>query len=115
MRIRDRAATRHPGVIPPKTSPGLERASRPGEAAAPLVTFRELLLLAAVFLASRVILRRVFSVEVDAWWVGQLHHVPPPLLRTDLWRSVYDLHTQPPLWNLILGVIPKVGGEAWPS
>ena len=67
-----------------------------------------------MYLVSRAILHLFFSIRVDAWWVGQLHHVPPPLLRTDLWRSVYYLHTQPPLWNLIVGVILKLGGENWP-
>jgi hypothetical protein len=71
-------------------------------------------MLAGAFLFSRVILHRIFSIEVDAWFVNQLHHIPPPLLRTDLLRSVYYLHTQPPLWNLILGLILKLGRESWP-
>jgi hypothetical protein len=96
-----------------ETSPGLEPAGGPGEAGAPLVTFRDLFLLAGVFLVSRVILHRVFSVEIDSWMVNQLHHIPPPLLRADLARSVYYLHTQPPLWNLILGAILKLGGQNW--
>ena len=84
------------------------------EAAPPLFRAVDLALMAGVYLTSRVILSQVFSVEVDAWWVNQIHHVPTPILRTDLWRSVYYLHTQPPLWNLVLGLVLKAGGDHWP-
>jgi hypothetical protein len=114
MRSRDQEVMPHSGAFRRNASSDLEPADRPGEVAAPLVSFGDLVLLAGVFLVSRAILHRVFSVEVDTWWVNQIHHIPPPLLRTDLWRSVYYLHTQPPLWNLILGAILKLGGESWP-
>ncbi|KKC26056.1 hypothetical protein WP12_10600 [Sphingomonas sp. SRS2] len=36
------------------------------------------------------------------------------LLRHDLWRSLYYLHTQPPLFNLLIGLTLKLGLAAFP-
>jgi hypothetical protein len=36
--------------------------------------------------------------------------IDPPLLRDDLWRSLWYLHCQPPLFNLFVGSILKLGG-----
>jgi 4-amino-4-deoxy-L-arabinose transferase-like glycosyltransferase len=43
---------------------------------------------------------------IDFW-----QYIDPALLRDDLWSSLWHLHTQPPLYNLYLGVVLKAGGE----
>lgn len=35
------------------------------------------------------------------------HYIDPVLLRSDLFRSLFYLHSQPPLYNLFLGVVSK--------
>jgi hypothetical protein len=46
--------------------------------------------------------------------VGALMHVADPeLLRTDLLRTLYYLHTQPPLFNAVLGIAMKAFGAYW--
>ncbi len=37
------------------------------------------------------------------------HFVDPALLRADLWGSLWDLHGQPPLFNLFLGLVLSTG------
>ena len=44
-----------------------------------------------------------------------VQHVDPVLLRTELLESVYHLHGQPPLYNLLLGVVLKLFPESWPT
>ncbi len=39
----------------------------------------------------------------------------PMLLRTDLLRSVWYLHSQPPVFNLCLGIVVKLTGSYWES
>jgi hypothetical protein len=39
----------------------------------------------------------------------------PLLLRTDLLRSVWYLHSQPPVFNLCLGIVVKLTGSHWES
>jgi hypothetical protein len=41
-------------------------------------------------------------------------YLDPQLLRNDLARSLFYLHIQPPLYNLFLGLVLKVGGDAAP-
>lgn len=38
--------------------------------------------------------------------------LPPDLLRHDLWRSLWNLHSQPPLYNLFCGLLVRLPG-AW--
>lgn len=40
-------------------------------------------------------------------------YVDPELLRDDLWRSLWFMHAQPPLYNLLLGGALELGGDAW--
>jgi len=70
--------------------------------------------LAGVFVASRVgyYLAGVrFDASTLPWY---MHFVDPALLRTDLARSLWYLHSQPPLFNLFLGIVVNLfpGREA---
>lgn len=58
-----------------------------------------------LILASRAVLYR-FMPYFDPFTL--LHHLDPVWLETNLWESVYYLHMQPPLFNLILGVLLKL-------
>lgn len=73
--------------------------------AATRVDRREIWSLFAVFLASR-LLALAGGVRFD---LSPLPHywqvLDPQLLATDLFRSVWFLHSQPPLWNLFLGAV----------
>ncbi len=68
---------------------------------------RTLLLLLAAMLVVRGI---AYAAGVGFWDMGltawQL--LPTHLLRDDLWRSVWYLHSQPPLFNLLTGVLLKI-------
>jgi len=69
--------------------------------------------LTAVFLASRAVFWTVgvrFDASTITWY---LQFLDPVLLRTDLLRSVYYLHNQPPLFNLLLGVVLKLFPESY--
>jgi hypothetical protein len=41
-------------------------------------------------------------------YLGYWQFIDPALLRTDLWRSVFYLHSQPPLTNLFTGIVLQV-------
>ena len=59
------------------------------------------------FILSRVFLYFVgvrFDTHGLTWYYQYLN---PQLLRDDLWRSLYYLHMQPPLFNLFLGIVLK--------
>ena len=43
---------------------------------------------------------------LDYYW----QFIDPELLRTNLLESLYYLHSQPPLFNLFLGIVPKLFG-----
>ena len=63
----------------------------------------ELMLLLA-FVLTRVAARAVFGLRFDGDVLGYWHVLDLPLLRDDLARSLFYLHGQPPLYNLLLGV-----------
>lgn len=44
---------------------------------------------------------------------GTWQFLDPMLLRTDLLRSVWYLHAQPPMFNLWLGIVLKLTGSHW--
>ena len=68
-------------------------------------TGRELALLAVAFVLSR-ILYYAAGVRFDAAPLNfYLQYIDPNLLRTDLWRSLYYLEQQPPLFNFYLGAV----------
>lgn len=67
-----------------------------------------LALLTGAFLLSRWLLFRV-GVRLNPYpLVGFWQHIDPVLLRERLWQSLFYLHSQPPLFNLLLGVVQKL-------
>ena len=74
-----------------------------------------LALLAAVFVVSRIILYfigvRFNMANIESFW----QFIDTALLKSDLFRSLFYLHSQPPLFNLLLGAVLKLcpGFEAW--
>ncbi len=61
-------------------------------------------ILAAVFVLSRLLYARA-GVRFEAGTItSSWHFIDIHLLKTDLWRSVFYLHTQPPLLNLLTGL-----------
>jgi hypothetical protein len=74
------------------------------------------LLLAGLFLLLHLsvaaIYCRIFGVTIlaDEWntWDWFWQTLPLDTLRTDLWRSIWFLHAQPPLFNLYGGILAKL-------
>ena len=67
-----------------------------------------LLALAVLFAVSRVVFRLV-GVRFSTDQLGiAIQYLDPELLRTHLAQSVWYLHTQPPLYNLFLGIVLKL-------
>jgi hypothetical protein len=61
--------------------------------------------LIAVFGVSRV-LYDLAGIRFDGnTYLGYWQFIDPELLRTDLWRSIFYLHSQPPLMNLFTGIL----------
>jgi hypothetical protein len=71
----------------------------------------ELALLAA-FLLTRLVARIGFGLRFDSAILGYWQVLDLPLLRGDLLRSLFYLHSQPPLYNLGLGIVLKWVPEA---
>lgn len=69
---------------------------------------RSLLWLAAVFAVSRVAFYAAGVRFDDLPLVYFWQYLDLEALRTDLWRSLLYQHSQPPLFNLLLGVITKL-------
>jgi hypothetical protein len=60
--------------------------------------------LGIVFIISRVLYSKA-GIQFDAGTINRTwHFIDIYLLKNDLWRSVFYLHTQPPLMNLLTGV-----------
>gem|GEM_PF-4826129 len=58
-----------------------------------------------VFVISRVLYDRAGILFQGDISLGYWHLIDPNLMLTDLWRSVYYLHSQPPLLNLLIGIV----------
>ncbi len=71
----------------------------------------ELALLGAVFVLSRLLYRSAGVGFDDGTLVYYWQYIDPQLLKTDLWRSVLHLHSQPPLFNLFLGAVLRLPGS----
>jgi hypothetical protein len=70
------------------------------------------LVLLAVFALSRTLARWGFGLRFDGAIFGYWQVLDLPLLRDDLLRSLVYLHSQPPLFNLALGLVLKCVPEA---
>jgi hypothetical protein len=57
------------------------------------------------FIISRVVYDRAGIRFQGDLYLGYWHFIDPRLLLTDLWRSIYYMHSQPPLMNLFTGII----------
>jgi hypothetical protein len=80
-----------------------------------LSTFLHLSLVALSFVLSRLVYLTYFGVK---FYVSSLdnyiQYLDPQLLRTDLLRSVYYLHFQPPAFNLFLGAVLQLFPDTYP-
>jgi hypothetical protein len=65
------------------------------------------LALLAAFGLSRLVAHRAFGLRFDGEVLGYWQVLDLPLLRDDLLRSLFYLHSQPPLFNLALGLVLK--------
>ncbi len=73
---------------------------------------RSVLFLTVLFLASRAVFFAL-GVRFDAApLAGYWQYLDPKLLEDDLLRSVFYLHSQPPLFNLFLGFVLKISPVA---
>lgn len=59
----------------------------------------------AAFILSRELYDRAGVQFQGDLYLGYWHFIDPQLMLTDLWRSVYYLHSQPPLMNLFAGFV----------
>jgi hypothetical protein len=78
------------------------------EGAAPWRRHLPELLLLAGFVVTRIVARVGFGLRFDAAVAGYWQVLDLPLLRDDLLRSLFYLHSQPPLYNLLIGVVLKL-------
>ncbi len=74
----------------------------------------------SVIVVCAVILSRVaYSLAGVGFDMTPLTHfdqlLDPVLLRTDLWRSLFYMHSQPPLFNLYIGLVLQLFGNAAPT
>ena len=70
-------------------------------------------LLTGAFVVSRMVYAAL-GVRFDASPLGTYwQYVDAELLRDDLWRSLWFMHAQPPLYNLLVGGALELGGGAW--
>ncbi|UCD63692.1 MAG: glycosyltransferase family 39 protein [Candidatus Zixiibacteriota bacterium] len=76
--------------------------------------YRPLLFLAVIFVVSRIVYFAL-GVRFDMEPLGSFwQYIDPALLKSSLLQSVYYQHSQPPLFNLFLGIVVKLfpGHEA---
>ncbi len=68
--------------------------------------------LAALYALARMLYRlagvRFDATPLDTYW----QYLAPQWLAQDLWRSLWHLHSQPPLYNLFLGIVPRLARPA---
>jgi hypothetical protein len=58
-----------------------------------------------LFVVSRIAYDRAGVQFQEGLYQGWWHYIDPQLLSTDLWRSIFHLHSQPPLMNLFSGIV----------
>ena len=66
------------------------------------------MLLLGVFIISRALYDQVGIPFLGDTYRNYWQFIHPSLLRTDLWRSVLYLHSQPPLFNILTGIILQI-------
>ncbi len=72
-------------------------------------------ILGVIFIISRLLYSRA-GVQFDAGTIDRVwHFVDAYLLKNDLWRSIFYLHTQPPLMNLLTGIGLQLFPESYAS
>ena len=72
-------------------------------------------ILGAIFIVSRIIYSRA-GLQFDADTITRTwHFIDIYLLKNDLWRSIFYLHTQPPLLNLLTGIGLQLFPESYAS
>ena len=72
---------------------------------------RAVLHLLWIFLASRIAYFLMGVRFSDEWIIGDnMSHVPFELLQTDLLFSIWNFHVQPPLYNVLCGIMVKLFG-----
>src|SRR5881394_3308701 len=69
--------------------------------------------LAAVFVASRLVLLAAGFQFETGLLTSAVQDVDPTLLKTRLLESLWYLHGQPPLWNALVGASFKVSAHHW--
>src|SRR5689334_12328446 len=62
----------------------------------------------AVFIISRIAYKLAGIQFQGDTYLGYWQFIDPALLQKDLWRSVFYLHSQPPLMNLFTGVVLQI-------
>src|SRR5688572_22098047 len=67
-----------------------------------------LILLLVIFIVSRAIYDQIGIQFSGNTYQHYWQFIHPSLLRTDLWRSIFYLHSQPPLLNILTGIILQV-------
>ncbi|MEI8105370.1 MAG: hypothetical protein WCH31_05980 [Actinomycetes bacterium] len=76
---------------------------------------RDASVLAAVFVISRVAAVLAGVAFETGPLQASIQNIDPALLRTHLLQSLWYLHGQPPLWNLLVGLSLKALPSAWPT
>lgn len=71
------------------------------------------LVLLAAFVATRLVARMAFGLRFDADTLYYWHLLDPGILREDLLRGLLYLHSQPPLYNLAVGLVLKCVPEPY--
>lgn len=76
----------------------------------PANRFAPQLVLILLLLASRLLLHALGFAPDPATIVGHWQHIDLRFLWADPWGSLWDLHSQPPLWNAILALAVRLAG-----
>ena len=61
-----------------------------------------------IFICSRIVIYHYLHLPVQQEINSEMHLLDPVTMRTNLLHGLYYLHTQPPLFNLFLGVLLKL-------
>jgi len=68
----------------------------------------DMLIIASLFIVSRLIFANLLGVRFNVAPLGYWQVIDTYLLKYDLLRSIFYLHSQPPLFNLIVGMFVKM-------